>query len=184
MDDVNVYGYGTHLPLLTQAMLYTAGPVLECGGGLCSTPVVHSLCTCTEPQRVVVTAEEEESWFVGLHKQYACDWHQVMHVPSWERFFERMGRQWSVALVDNDDSRKSGEKLCYDNRLKVLTLLSPETVTIVHDTQHPFIAGDAWWKERVASSPFVWTHEACGIQTTLLAVKELPEIGARTWHRR
>ena len=183
MREANVYAYGTHLPLLTQAMLHTTGPVLECGGGLCSTPVMHALCVRTEPQRCMVTAEEKESWFVGLQRQYACPWHSVMHVRSWEQFFERMGRQWSVALVDNDDSRESGEKVCYENRLTVLKLLSPETVTIVHDTQHPYIAEDAWWKERVASSPFVWTHEACGIQTTLLAARELPEIGERVCHR-
>jgi len=184
MSDVNVYGYGTHLPLLAQALLHTAGPVLECGGGLCSTPVVHALSVATEPQRMVVTAEEEESWFVELHKFYACEWHRVMHVRSWERFFERMGQDWSVALVDNDGLRASGDWVCYGNRLAVLKLLLPETVTVVHDTQHPFIAEDAWWRERVAKSPFVWTHEACGIQTTLLAARELPEIGARTWHRR
>ena len=183
MHESNAYGYGTHLPLLTQALLHTTGPVLECGGGLCSTPVAHALATLTSPQRQVVTAEEDENWFIELGRLYGCEWHQVMHIRSWDRFFNRMGLKWSVALVDTDDARVSGKPQCYAGRLHVLRLLSPETVTIVHDTQCPCIAENPWWRERVASSAFVWTHEACGIQTTLLAAVELPILGERIWRK-
>jgi len=174
-------GFGTHLPLLTHAVMVSEGPVLECGGGFCSTPVLDALLR--ESGRMLVTADENENWYLTLSRMFACHWHIVRHVASWEKFLERFDLPWGLVLVDNDPAETEYTAEHYDGRLTVLRMLPREAITIVHDTQDERIAEDAWWKERVASSPFVWTHEACGIQTTLLAVKELPEIGVRTWHR-
>lgn len=180
----NAYGYGSHLPLLTHAFMHTEGPVLECGGGLCSTSALHSLNYLTDPQRLLVTADEQSEWVMSLSAMFASDNHIVRHVVDWQKFLSFMNEDWGLVLIDNDiPGEYHMDSQSYKRRFGVMKLLPTSAVWVVHDTNDPWISENAWWKERVASSPFVWTYEACGIQTTLLAVKELPEIGVRTWHR-
>ena len=177
----NAYGFGSHLPLLAHAFMNTKGPVLECGGGLCSTPVLHALSQFTEPQRLVVTGDEQALWTRELGQAFANDWHIVRHVANWKIFLKNMSQDWGLVFVDNDIP---GAVEHYKRRFDVMKLLPTSAVWVVHDTNDERIAKNPWWIERVAESPFVWTYEACGIETTLLAQRELPEIGERKWQRR
>ena len=172
----NVYGYGSHLTFLTHAFMCTEGPVLECGGGLCSTPVLHSLALRTEPQRLVVTGEEQCVWARYL-QGFSKDWHIIRHVTNWETFLKNMNTDWGLAFVDNGVPTDGNPPGLYNCRFEIMKLLPESAVWVVHDTNDPRIGDDPWWKARVAQSPWVYRHMVNGIETTMLSQRELPKSG-------
>lgn len=106
--------YGTHLPVLTAAVLSTEGPVLELGAGNWSTPFLHQLCW----DRELVTIEPPGPW---------RDRFEVFR-NSRHAFFDYLetydGPRWAVVLVDGGD---------WDQRARNLLSLDAE-LFVAHDT--------------------------------------------------
>lgn len=57
-------GAASHFPILAAAIAKTAGPILECGSGDYSTPMIHFLAK----DRLIVTAETDPDWMKGFEK--------------------------------------------------------------------------------------------------------------------
>mgnify|MGYP001568001704 CR=1 FL=1 len=64
-------GYGSHFPILAAALARTTGPVLECGIGDFSTPMIHY---ATMPNRLVVSADTDPDWICKF-KGYSSNRH-------------------------------------------------------------------------------------------------------------
>jgi hypothetical protein len=93
--------YGTHLPLLLQAVGLTKGPVLEIGCGIHSTLALHEACD----NRPLVSLESNSTWasrFLHLASQ-----HHRFHVGPYDEFDSLIRRTpWSVVLVDHAPAQR------------------------------------------------------------------------------
>jgi hypothetical protein len=96
------FRYGSHLPVVLQALLKTRGPVLELGAGLFSTPLLNAFALAQD--RRVVTCENARRWFRWF-SIYTGPQHSVRFVDNWDDL--DVGDMWDVALVDHspDDRR-------------------------------------------------------------------------------
>lgn len=91
--------YATHLVPLIRAVMRTHGPVLECGAGLYSTPILRELCG---DNRRLVSSESDRAWFDRIHSLYPDrSTSQVLWRTNnlWNDMRINAMR-WSVAFVD------------------------------------------------------------------------------------
>jgi hypothetical protein len=87
--------FSNHLKGLISLVNKTTGPILECGGGLYSTPYLHWACYPTG--RKLVTLENDPKYF-EIIKDFQSDFHEVRLVKDWNI----EPGQWSIALIDNN----------------------------------------------------------------------------------
>lgn len=89
-------GFGNHLKVLIKLVNATKGPILECGGGVFSTPYLHWACYYNK--RKLVTLDNEAEWFNQL-KDYGSLTHTVKLVDDWNK--ADLSGHWDVALIDS-----------------------------------------------------------------------------------
>ena len=88
--------YCSHLPVLTKILMMTSGPVLELGGGLFSTPVLHWLCI--NQNRKLITYEDSKEYF-DLLTSFNYENHEVIFVEDWDKI--DIDKKWDVAFIDH-----------------------------------------------------------------------------------
>ena len=100
-QDMSDTGYGTHLPILLEAVQRTSGPVLELGAGEHSTPALHA--ACSEAGRLVVTVDGDEKWLDHFrHERKMLDLHHQFHyAPDPAETEQLCVIDWSVVFVDH-----------------------------------------------------------------------------------
>lgn len=117
-------GYATHARVLGQCVKMTSGPILECGAGMGSTPLLHAL---SDGKRRVVTLDSEDSW-CRKFAHLATPWHMIARVDDWNQFPWEATR-WSVALIDQHP---------VSARLVAISALMDNCdLIVVHDTEEP-----------------------------------------------
>jgi hypothetical protein len=149
----NVNPYGSYMMPLLEAVMRTDGPVLECGGGWLSTPLLHELVASTG--RLVVTVEESERWFVRL-LGFAHENHQVLHMAecstaSWDRLLDRLDIPWSVVFVDNEPNEVVAQTRYSVRKHIVRRALAMNAIVVVHDTEVNWFRGDPEWMDLIDS---------------------------------
>ena len=116
-------GYGTHRPALCEAIVRTAGPILELGMGDSSTPTLHDLAKATG--RNVCSYDHVASW-VARYAELRSAQHQIEHVGSWDACPIESTR-WGVALVDHAPAAR--------RVVDIERLAKHAEVVVVHDTE-------------------------------------------------
>jgi hypothetical protein len=98
--------YGSHLPVLLQALARTSGRVLELGMGAYSTPLLHAVCALE--QRHLFSLESDRAVY-EWGRQYLGDFHTLIEVRDWDRApLEQL--DWDVALIDhNPPTRRAAD---------------------------------------------------------------------------
>jgi len=118
--------YTTFIPLLLRVMAITKGKVVELGGGLYSTPLLHWMCK--EQHRRVRTYERDPQYY-ELCRRFVSPTHEVIKVEDWST--QRIPGKFSVVLVDHDGFKD-------DTRaMSALSLKDRVEFIILHDTNHP-----------------------------------------------
>lgn len=114
-------GWGSHLPVLIEAVRNTTGPVVELGCGLYSTPFLD--WACHEAGRGLTSYEKKSDW-LNLFLPMASPNHSIVEVEDWDAV--RFPRRCAVALVDHSPWKRRHEDAL---RLKHAGLV------IVHDAR-------------------------------------------------
>ena len=169
MLEARVARMGSHMVSLVRALELSDGPVLECGGGMASTSVLHALLAGTNPQRELITAEEDEMWFLGLAKSFPnSPFHTVVHARDWDRFFAKVkGTEWGVVLVDNEPSPLLTR---YRSRVDIVRrFVDSETIVVVHDTESPWFRENPEWEKVASLYARRSVYVSGGIETTTLS---------------
>lgn len=87
----------THMPVLARMLQLTSGPVLELGGGLYSTPLIHAMC----PDRIVDTYEHNpydgQRWLREI-EIFQSDTHDIIWLDNWGGWAPR--QHYELALMD------------------------------------------------------------------------------------
>lgn len=92
--------YSTHQPVLYEAVLRTAGPVIEFGCGPGSTPLLHQYCA--DHDRDLFTLESDLEWY-KMFAKYITPKHRLIHVSDWDTILadERVRTgPYDVAFID------------------------------------------------------------------------------------
>lgn len=95
--------YGSHLPVLLQALAKTDGPVLELGMGAYSTPLLSAVCNLERRQ---LWSFDNDRAVAEWATKYASEWHTIRHVNNWEAAFMVDRLPWDVVLVDHSPSER------------------------------------------------------------------------------
>ena len=101
--------YSTFLPVLMEVMNRTDGDVLELGGGVFSTPVLHWMCETKK--RNLLTIESDKNWIRFLQQYYRTDHHKFLYVENWDDCKDAINKKWDVALVDHSPSGRRVEEI-------------------------------------------------------------------------
>ena len=73
--------YTTHIGMLVKVLMNSEGLVIECGGGVFSTPLLHWLCKMQ--RRRLITYEQEPNYF-AFERQFQSPLHSVRFVENWD----------------------------------------------------------------------------------------------------
>lgn len=101
--------YSTFLPILMEVMNRTKGDVLELGGGVFSTPVLHWMCETK--RRNLLTIENDRKWIKFLQQYYQTDHHKFLYVEDWDQAEDAINKEWDVVLVDHSPSERRIEEI-------------------------------------------------------------------------
>ena len=139
-------GFFSHFPFLATAIARTDGPILECGAGWGSTPLIHYLGM----GRQILTLETDMDWLATFdgyrsetHKmaQIRADGHHPQ-IAAWKNFADAsLVPRWGVVFLD----QSPGEA-----RVPVaLSLRDKADLIIVHDREadEPGAGGNYGWKQ-------------------------------------
>ena len=98
--------YGSHLPVLLQALGKTTGPVLELGMGVTSTPLLSAWCELE--QRGLWSLDNDAAVVEWGRQRRTWIAHTIWHVDDWDG--ETLGVidrvNFDVALVDHSPSER------------------------------------------------------------------------------
>lgn len=94
---------GSYLPVLTQMVQTTTGPILELGIGFCSTPYLHWVCYPTK--RKLVSYENNPEYY-RFAKSWQDDFHQVHCIKNWDDI--DISGPWTIAFVDHSPGPRRG----------------------------------------------------------------------------
>jgi hypothetical protein len=113
---------GSHLPVMVKLLSITDGPVLELGGGMYSTPMLHWLCYPT--RRPLVTIDNNRRYQDFL-MQFDKEHHRVLMVDDYKAV--DLSPPWSVVLVDHSPETE---------RVGTITRLTHAEYVVAHDADN------------------------------------------------
>lgn len=152
MDD-----WATHLPALMACLAATKGPVLECGAGIWSTPILHAACAPT--RRQLLTLEHNPAW-LGKFTHLTTEWHTLQGVPSWAGW-TAPDAYWSVAFVDQGHAPRG----------PVLGALRHKAnFVVMHDSECHYCG----YGPELAGYDWVYTHTHSPTWTTIAGMGPRP----------
>lgn len=103
-------GWSTHMPVLIKLFNKTKGPIMEIGGGVYSTPLLHWLCSDTK--RKLVTYENDKN-FIQFAKQYVARYHSIrlvdnfLSIPNTDRY--------SIIFIDHNGHERGKTAVHFKN---------------------------------------------------------------------
>lgn len=115
--------YSSHLPILIKVFQISAGPVLELGAGIFSTPILHWLCL--EAKRPLVTCENIEE-HLEMNKVFETNEHEFKFVENWDDA-DIEGTDWGLVFVDHEPSKRRS--------IEIARLVQNADYIVVHDTE-------------------------------------------------
>jgi hypothetical protein len=153
--------WGTHQPVLYEAVKRSHGDVLELGSGFNSTPMIHALTENTD--RKVLTVDHDANWLSKfLHLQTPN--HEFRVLGSYEDIRQIQG-VFSVVFIDEGNWESRAESLKY--------FADKATYLVLHDSDYierqlefKFAEHFAYFKTYMPLQPYPYET---GPPTTLLS---------------
>ena len=119
--------YGTHQPILIEALKRTSGDVIELGTGDFSTPQLHKLCK--NSNRKLVSIDTDEQW-LNRYRNLENKNHKIILQNKFEKYHwdcPLLFKKYGLALVDNAPG---------ESRVSNIRKLKTKTdVILAHDSQ-------------------------------------------------
>lgn len=114
--------YTTNMTMLIKVLMISKGTVVECGGGIFSTPLLHWLCKMQN--RKLITYESEKSYY-DFERKFQSSKHKIIFVENWDDIDTTTHR--GVVFIDHHPSERRMVEL---ERFK-----DSADYIIVHDTE-------------------------------------------------
>ncbi len=149
-------GWASHVPYLATMVAKTTGPILECGMGWYSTPLLHYMCQSAG--RELVSLESNYSWMINF-THYKSDLHRIEGITNWE-IPEYCNQQWGLVLVDH------GEALL--RKTTIDKIKNNADYIIVHDTESDHVYH---YEEVLKQFPYRFDCKEFRPWTTIVSMK-------------
>lgn len=161
-------GVGSHFAVLAAAVARTTGPVLECGMGDFSTPMLHLMC---KGKRELVSLESDREW-LNRFSRYISDDHDMglieASIETWEAYGKSIGDFYKDGVIFLDQA--PGEA-----RVPMaLALKGKARFLVCHDTEAdiPPSAGNYGWAKLNGVFKYASTYKEFGPWTTVYSDEE------------
>lgn len=166
-EDLSMDQWATHLPALVACASETQGPVLECGVGLWSTPVLHAICAATN--RPLFSYESNAAWlerFRPYEKIDASARHLVRLVPTWDVFINEhlpaADSHYGLAFVDHGHAPRGPV---------VAALRERADIIVMHDSECDYCG----YNVALGAFDWVYTHTHSPAWTTIAGMGKPPD---------
>lgn len=97
-------GVGSHFPVLAAALMRTTGPVLECGVGWWSTPMLHLMC---DKKRELVSLDSSREW-LNKFTGFVTETHDFglidNSIEAWHSYGRSLGDFYKDGVIFLDQS--------------------------------------------------------------------------------
>lgn len=114
--------YTTNMTMLIKVLLISKGDVIECGGGIFSTPLLHWLCKMQG--RKLITYENEKSYY-EFERKFQSPAHRVRFVENWDDI--PIPKHCGVVFIDHHPSER--------RMVETLRFKDVADYIIIHDTE-------------------------------------------------
>lgn len=113
--------YTTHITMLLKVLLNSEGDVIECGGGVFSTPLLHWMCKMMD--RKLITYEQDPAYY-AFERTFQSRQHRIKFVKDWDEIpINRCG----VVFIDHHPPHR---RMIETERFSQLA-----DFVIIHDTE-------------------------------------------------
>lgn len=121
------------MPMLMRALAETEGTVVEVGGGVFSTPLLHWICKMQG--RRLITYENEPQ-FVAFSKEFQSTQHSIRLINDWDEMDFKSKR--GVVFIDHHPESRRG--------LDAIRFKDSAQIIVMHDTERPekYNYGGVW----------------------------------------
>ena len=116
--------YTTHMTMLIKVLLASKGDVVECGGGVFSTPLLHWMCKFMD--RELITYENDPAYFAFEHT-FQSRQHRIRFVDDWDKI--KIPDQVSVVFIDHHPPER--------RMVETLRFKDVADYIVIHDTERP-----------------------------------------------
>lgn len=114
--------YTTNMPMLIKVLSISKGDVIECGGGIFSTPLLHWLCKMQN--RKLITYETELSYY-KFERKFQSPLHRIRFVENWDDI--PIPKHVGVVFIDHHPSER--------RMVETLRFKDVADYIIIHDTE-------------------------------------------------
>lgn len=124
MDIKHTKGWTTHMPMLIKTVQMSKGDVIEVGGGIFSTPLLHWLCKILN--RKLITYENEPTFYRLAH-EFQSPSHRIRWIDNWDDMDFKTHR--GVVFIDHHPSERRG--------IDVINYKDSADYIVMHDSEKP-----------------------------------------------
>jgi len=114
--------YTTHISTLVKVLQMSEGTVIECGGGIFSTPLLHWLCKAMD--RNLITYEQDPTYY-AFERTFQSRQHSIRFVENWDDI--KIPEHCGMVFIDHHPSERRMIEL---ERFKDIA-----DYIVVHDTE-------------------------------------------------
>jgi len=114
--------YTTHYTLLIKVLLASKGDVVECGGGVFSTPLLHWICKFMD--RELITYENDSAYYAFEHT-FQSRQHRVRFVEDWDKIDTKTRR--GVVFIDHHPAER--------RMIETIRFKDVADYIVIHDTE-------------------------------------------------
>jgi len=114
--------YTTHMTMLVKVLLASKGDVIECGGGVFSTPLLHWICK--DMDRELITYESDPEYYAFEHT-FQSRQHRIRFVDDWDKI--KIPDHASVVFIDHHPPER--------RMIETLRFKDVADYIVIHDTE-------------------------------------------------
>ena len=155
--------YSTHITMLMKVLQVSKGTVVECGGGIFSTPLLHWMCKAMD--RELITYEQDPAYFSFEHA-FQSRQHRIRFVENWDDIDTKTHR--GMVFIDHHPPERRMIEL---ERFK-----DSADYIVIHDTER--VSREYNREEVFALFKYRYDWKACKPWTSVVSnIKDLSFLG-------
>lgn len=114
--------YTTHITMLMKVLLNSKGLVIECGGGIFSTPLLHWICKMQD--RELISYEQEPNYY-AFERQFQSRQHRIRFVKNWDNI--PIPKHVGMVFIDHHPPER--------RMIETLRFKDVADYIVIHDTE-------------------------------------------------
>lgn len=114
--------YTTHYEMLIKVLLNSKGDVIECGGGVFSTPLLHWICKFQN--RNLISYESDPAYYAFEH-MFQSRQHRIRFVENWDKI--EIPKKVGVVFIDHHPPER--------RMIETLRFKDVADYIVIHDTE-------------------------------------------------